>query len=117
MAGLALRHIPNVITVLRIALVVPTAWLLWHERYFDAFILMLIAGVSDALDGFLARRFNWISKFGATLDPLADKLLVTAMFVIFTFQSHIPLWVALIVLLRDFTIVIGAGVYKVLYEG
>jgi cardiolipin synthase len=57
-----------------------------------------------------------MSKLGATLDPLADKLLVAAMFIIFTLQGHIPLWVALIVLIRDFTIIAGAGVYKLLYE-
>ena len=111
-----MSHIPNIITVLRILLVLPTTWLLWSERYQDAFILMAVAGVSDALDGFLARRFNWMSKLGATLDPLADKFLVAATFIVFTLQGHIPLWVALIVLLRDFFIIGGAGVYKMLYE-
>ncbi len=111
-----MRHIPNIITALRIILVFPTTWLLWQARYQDAFILMAVAGVSDALDGFLARRFNWMSKLGAAMDPLADKMLVAAMFVVFTLQGHIPLWVAIIVLGRDFTIVAGAGVYKLLYE-
>ena len=111
-----MSQIPNIITVLRILLVFPIAWLLWHMRYMDAFLLMLIAVASDAMDGFLARRFNWLSKFGATLDPLADKFLVAVVFVVFTVQDHIPLWVACIVLLRDFTIIAGAGVYKLLYE-
>lgn len=97
-------------------LVFPIAGLMWQERYSEAFVLMLIAGISDALDGFLARRFNWKSRLGATLDPLADKFLVAAVFVVFTVQGHIPLWVAIIVLVRDFTIVAGAGVYKLLYE-
>jgi len=82
----------------------------------EAFVLMIVAGVSDALDGYLARRFEWMSKLGATLDPLADKFLVAAVFIVFTLQGHIPVWVALIVLARDFTIVAGAGVYKLLYE-
>lgn len=111
-----MSQLPNIITVIRILLVMPTAWLLWQTRYTEAFWLMVIAGVSDALDGFLARRFAWQSKLGATLDPLADKLLVAALFVVFTFQGHIPLWVAIIVLARDFIIVAGAGVYKLLYE-
>ena len=110
------HHIPNAITIVRILVVIPTAWLLWRTHYMDAFYLMLVAGVSDALDGFLARRCNWMSKLGATLDPLADKLLVTAMFIVFALQGHIPLWVAAIVLVRDVTIVCGAGVYKLLYE-
>ena len=113
---MGLRHVPNIITVLRILLVIPIGWKLWGNAYVEAFYLMLIAGASDALDGFLARRFGWMSKLGATLDPLADKLLVAVVFVVFTLQGHIPLWVAGIVLLRDFTIVAGAGVYKLLYE-
>lgn len=111
-----LAQIPNIITIVRILLVAPIAWLLWENRHLDAFLLMLAAGLSDALDGFLARRFNWMTKLGATLDPLADKLLVAVLFVVFTLQGHIPLWAAAIVLIRDTTIVVGAGVYKVLYQ-
>lgn len=111
-----MSHIPNIITVLRILLVIPTAWMLWEMHYLEAFILMVIAGVSDAFDGFLARRFNWMSKLGAMLDPLADKFLVAVMFVVFTLQGYIPLWVAIIVLTRDFVIIAGAGIYKILYE-
>ena len=84
-----LAQIPNIITVIRILLVGPIAWLLWENRHMDAFLLMLVAGVSDAFDGFLARRFNWLSKLGATLDPLADKLLVAVVFIVFTLQEHI----------------------------
>ncbi len=109
-------QIPNVITVIRILLVVPTAWLLWETRFLDALILMSIAGASDALDGWLARRFHWTSRFGAAMDPVADKLLVAVLFVVFTIQGHIPLWVAIIVLTRDFIIMAGAGVYRLLFE-
>ena len=111
-----LAYIPNIITLLRIALVVPIAWLLWENRHLESFYLMIVAGVSDAFDGFLARRFNWQTRLGAVLDPLADKFLVAAVFVVFTLQGHIPLWVAAIVLVRDFVIIAGAGVYKFLYE-
>ena len=111
-----MRHLPNIITAFRILLVLPTAWMLWESRMLEAFVLMIVAGVSDAVDGYLARRFNWISRLGAVLDPLADKFLVAAIFVVFTIQGHIPLWVAIIVLVRDFTILGGAGVYKLLYE-
>ena len=109
-------YIPNIITLIRIALVVPIGWLMWEDRYPEACALMVVAGVSDALDGYLARRFNWMTKLGATLDPLADKLLVAVVFIVFTLQGLIPLWIALIVLVRDFVIVAGATVYKVLYE-
>ena len=111
-----MSQLPNIITILRIILVFPISWMLWESRFMEAFVLVIIAGVSDALDGFLARRFNWMSQLGATLDPLADKFLVAAVFVVFTLQGLIPLWVAIIVLARDFIILAGAGVYKLLYE-
>lgn len=110
-----MSNIPNIITVIRILLVVPTAWLLYQSKYSDAFILMAIAGASDALDGALARRFNWKSRLGAILDPLADKFLVAAIFIVFTIQGHIPLWVAIIALSRDFIILCGALTYRYLY--
>lgn len=108
--------IPNAVTIVRIILVLPTAWLLWQHDYYSAFILMAIAGASDALDGWLARQFNWTSWLGAALDPLADKLLVAVMFIVFTLQSHIPLWVAIIVLGRDAIIFAGAVAYRILFH-
>ena len=110
-----LAAIPNIITVVRILLVFPTAWLLWRNRYVEALILMAIAGASDALDGWLARRWNAISRFGAAVDPVADKLLVAAMFIIFSIQGHLPLWLVLIVLGRDLCILGGAGAYRLLF--
>ena len=107
--------IPNAITLVRIVLVLPTAWLLWQRDYRSALWLMAIAGSSDALDGWLARRFHWQSRLGAALDPVADKLLVAVMFVVFTLQGQIPLAVALIVLGRDFVILSGAVIYRLLY--
>jgi len=107
--------IPNIITVGRILLVFPTAWLLWQSRYVEALVLMAIAGASDAVDGWLARRLNAVSRFGAAVDPLADKLLVAAMFVIFSIQGHLPLWLVLIVLGRDLCIVGGAAAYRLLF--
>ena len=109
-------QIPNIITVARILLVLPTAILLWREMYIYALVMMSIAGASDALDGWLARHFNWLSSFGAAMDPVADKLLVAVLFVVFTLQGHIPLWVAAIVLGRDAIIMTGAGVYRLLFE-
>lgn len=109
-------QIPNVITLLRILLIIPTGWLLWSARYPEALVLMAIAGASDALDGALARRYQWDSKFGAAMDPVADKLLVVVMFVIFTLQGHIPLWLAIVVITRDTIILGGAGVYWLLFR-
>jgi len=111
-----MHHIPNIISVIRILLVIPTAYALWQHMYPQALALMFIAGVSDAVDGALARRFNWMSELGKALDPIADKLLVGAMIIVFTIQEHLPLWVALIVLSRDFIILLGAAAYRRWFE-
>lgn len=71
------RHLPNLLTLLRLLLTLPIAWLLLSERFAAALWLFAVAGASDALDGFLARRFGWVSRVGSVLDPLADKLLLT----------------------------------------
>jgi cardiolipin synthase len=112
---ISISHLPNIITVLRILLVIPTGWLLLEARYPEALVLMAITGASDALDGWLARRFGWTSGLGAVLDPLADKLLVAATFLILTVQGHIPVWVAAIVLGRDAVIMAGAGAYRLFF--
>lgn len=116
MTILRAAQIPNVITVVRILLVLPTAVLLWREMYVSALVMMSVAGASDALDGWLARRFNWLSSFGAAMDPVADKLLVAVLLIVFTTQGHIPIWIAVIVVGRDAIIMTGAGVYRLLFE-
>ena len=110
-----IHHLPNVITLVRFALIFPTAWFIWNENYAEALILMLIAGLSDGLDGALARGYRWTSKFGEMADPLADKVLVGAVFVLLTIQGHIPIWVALIVIGRDLVIVCGALTFRQLF--
>jgi cardiolipin synthase len=110
-----LARLPNIITVVRIVLVFPTAWLLWQAAYVEALLLTTVAGLSDAIDGWLARRLDAVSQFGAALDPVADKLLVASIFVIFAVQGHLPLWLAVIVLGRDVVILSGAAVYRLLF--
>lgn len=110
-----LANVPNIITVVRIALVLPTAWLLWERRYLEALLLMSVAGASDAVDGWLARRLDAVSRLGAALDPVADKLLVASLFVIFVIQGHLPLWLAVVIVGRDLVILAGAGAYRMLF--
>ncbi|MFP6795438.1 MAG: CDP-alcohol phosphatidyltransferase family protein [Pseudomonadales bacterium] len=110
-----IRHIPNVITLFRLALIFPIAWFIWNGDYAEALILMLIAGLSDGLDGALARGYRWTSKFGEMADPLADKLLVGVVFVLLTIQGHIPFWAAVIVIGRDLVIVTGAATFRHLF--
>lgn len=103
-----MHHIPNIISVFRILLIIPIALLLHHQSWTNAFILILIAGISDALDGFLARVFNWQSRLGSFLDPIADKLLLIVIFISLVQKGIIPLWLAVLVIGRDLIILLGA---------
>ena len=107
-----MNALPNYLSALRIVLVIPIAWLLWQQQVMSAFWLMLVAGLSDALDGFLARRYGWQTELGSLLDPLADKFLVAAMYLVFTLHELIPVWLVALILTRDILILLGAGVYR-----
>ena len=80
--SLRLRHLPNIISSLRIVLVIPIAWSLLQHRLGLTLAMFGVAALSDAADGFLAKRFGWQSAAGAVLDPIADKLLLATMFVV-----------------------------------
>ncbi len=110
------RDIPNLITGLRILLVPPFLWLLLQERYEAALLLFVIAGVSDALDGFLAKRFGWTSELGGLLDPIADKLLLLGAILTLGWLHELPVWLVLLVIARDAIIVVGALCYHALIE-
>ena len=105
------RDIPNLITVLRILMVPPFVWLLLAGRHFEALVLFFIAGLSDGLDGFLAKRYGWTSRLGGLLDPLADKLLLVSGFIALGYQGLLPVYLVGLVLLRDLVIVSGAIAY------
>lgn len=105
------RDIPNLITILRIMLVVPIIWVLAREQYGWALILFAVAGASDGIDGFLAKRYGWTSRLGSLLDPLADKLLQVSCFVVLAWLGHIPIWLVALIVLRDIVIVSGALAY------
>lgn len=109
---MSLSWLPNAISLLRIALVAPVLTLILDDRFGWALVLFFIAGFSDGLDGYLAVRFDWTTRLGALLDPAADKLLITGMFVTLAWTGHIPVWLAAIVILRDVVIVLGAIAYN-----
>lgn len=104
--------IPNLITVLRILLVVPIAWVLLHQDFVSALLLFFVAGVSDGLDGFLAKHYGWTSRLGALLDPLADKALLVTCYATLAWIKLLPLWLLVLVVARDVVIVAGAVVYN-----
>ncbi|WP_196138296.1 CDP-alcohol phosphatidyltransferase family protein [Aliikangiella sp. G2MR2-5] len=106
-----LRYLPNFITILRVVLLFPLSFLLIEQQYQHALYIFLIAGFSDGLDGFLAKKFNWVSRFGAILDPLADKALLVITMAILTYNGEISWLLFGVVAARDIFIVSGAYYY------
>jgi cardiolipin synthase len=102
------RHLPNALTVLRMALVVPLAWMIRETRYDEAVVVAAIAGLTDALDGFLAKHCGWQSWLGGVLDPIADKLMLVACFLTLGMVGAHPDWLTWLVIGRDAVIVAGA---------
>lgn len=107
-----LHHLPNIITLSRIAAIVPICWLLWQDNYLPALICLVLAGLSDGVDGYLARRFGWHTQLGAVLDPLADKLFIVSLTVLFAVKGALPMWLMWLILGRDVVIVSGALLYR-----
>jgi cardiolipin synthase len=107
-----LSWIPNAICVLRILLIAPFVLALLSGDYLLALILIIVAGGSDALDGLLARTFDWRTRLGSLLDPAADKLLVVSAFLSLTRLDLVPVGLTVIVILRDLVIVGGALAYQ-----
>lgn len=110
------RNIPNIISSLRIVLVAPIVVFLLTGQYQLALVLFLIAGLSDGLDGFLARRFGWMTRLGAILDPLGDKLLMVSCYLVLGWLDQLPVWLVAAVIVRDLVIVTGALLYYFLIE-
>jgi len=106
-----MRHLPNAITVLRAALIPWLAWLLVQGDYATAFLLFVASGLSDFADGWIARRFDLRTRFGAIADPLADKLTMLTVAVLLAMQGWLPWWFTLLVVGRDVVIVAGATAY------
>jgi cardiolipin synthase (CMP-forming) len=97
--------IPNIITLGRIILVPIIVWAIVSSQMEIAFAIFVIAGVSDAVDGFLAKRFNMTSELGALLDPLADKALLVSIYISLGVWGEIPRWLVILVVSRDIMIV------------
>ncbi len=102
--------IPNILSIIRLILIIPTAIALWNYQNVSAVILCLIGSTLDILDGTLARKLNQISELGKILDPLADKLFIGTLSIILLCQGRIPVWFFIAVVLRDVLIMLG-GLY------
>ena len=104
--------LPNIISTLRILLVPPVVLTMLEQCWGLALPLFLIAGLSDGLDGFLARRYQWTSRLGAILDPIGDKLLMVSSYLVLGWLEVLPTWLVGLVILRDVVIMAGTLMYR-----
>ena len=102
-------------TFLRMILIVPLGFLIWESQWLWAFWLFIGAGISDLLDGLLARKFNWESEFGGLIDPMADKILCGGIVVMLTVVGEFALWLTALIIAREITICTGYLIYKRLF--
>lgn len=109
-----LRYIPNAITVTRLVLVLPIALAIVEDQFLFALILFTVSGLSDGLDGFLARRFGWVSAFGQLIDPLADKLMMITTTLTLGLLGHFPLMLMVLIIVKDLAILGGVFSYTTL---
>lgn len=102
------KYIPNCFSLFRLLLIVPFLSAFYQHAYATAFYIFLIAGITDGIDGWLARQFHWQTQLGHIIDPLADKLLVGASFISLALIHQLPWWLVALVFLRDLTLFTGA---------
>lgn len=109
-------NIPNAISLGRVLIVPISVWLILREAIMPAFWLFVAAAISDAVDGFIAKRFDCVTKLGGYLDPIADKALLVSVFVSLGVQGYLPLWLIILVVFRDLLIICGAILYQTMTQ-
>lgn len=103
------KHIPNALTILRFILIPFIVYYIVKDQYIEAFIYLTISGLTDVLDGCIARKFNFITNFGKLIDPLADKTTQIAILVTLSLKNIIPMWILVIVFIKEFAMISGAS--------
>jgi len=104
-----LKHIPNILTVLRFFLIPFTIYFLVNDQFILAILFLTFSGITDILDGTIARKFNLITNFGKLIDPLADKITQVSILGTLVMKNIIPLWILVIVLIKEAAMVAGAS--------
>ena len=104
-----LKYVPNMLTVIRFFLIPFTVYYLVNDQFILAIVFLCISGLTDVLDGAIARKFNFITNFGKLIDPLADKITQLSLLGTLVLKNIIPLWILIIVLLKEATMVAGAS--------
>ena len=103
------KHIPNILTIFRFILIPFIVLNLANDKYLAAFVIFTVSGLTDILDGFIARKFNFITNFGKLIDPLADKCTQIITWATLALKNIIPMWIIIIVILKEFIMVAGAS--------
>ena len=103
------KHIPNALTILRFILIPFIIVYIVQDKYIEAFIFLTISGLTDILDGTIARKFNFITNFGKLIDPLADKATQISILVTLSLKDIIPMWILIIVFIKEFAMISGAS--------
>ena len=103
------KHVPNILTIIRFFLIPVIISYLLKGDYIASFIFLTISGLTDVLDGFIARKFNFITNFGKLIDPLADKATQISVLTVLTIQSVIPSWILVVVIVKEFAMIAGAS--------
>lgn len=103
------KHIPNILTITRFFLIPIIIAYLVQDNYIMAIVFLTISGLTDILDGFIARKFDFITNFGKLIDPLADKATQAAVLTVLALQHIIPMWILVIVVLKEFAMISGAS--------
>lgn len=104
-----IKHVPNILTIIRFFLIPFIIYFIFTEQYIMAFVMLTLSGLTDVLDGIIARRFDCITNFGKLIDPLADKATQISILASLTFKGIIPLWMLLVVFLKEFAMIAGAS--------
>ena len=104
-----LKYVPNTLTILRFILIPLILYFIFTGSYLLGFIFFTLSGITDILDGTIARKFNLISNFGKLMDPLADKLTQISVLASLVIKDIIPLWILVIVILKEFIMIMGAS--------
>lgn len=104
-----IKHVPNILTIIRFFLIPAILYFIFTEQYIAAFIMLTVSGLTDVLDGIIARKFNCITNFGKLVDPLADKATQISILAALTFKGIIPLWMLIVVFVKEFAMIAGAS--------
>lgn len=104
-----LKHVPNILTIIRFLLIPPIVLTIVYDDLIMALVFLVLSGITDVLDGAIARKFNLVTDFGKLVDPLADKATQTAILITLAVKGLIPFWILAIVIVKEFAMIAGAS--------